>query len=69
MKGSSTKTDVLQLFGEPLEQNSPDLDKATNWRYYYEYLGVLGIERAHLELTFQENVLKDYQEKIERSRY
>jgi outer membrane protein assembly factor BamE (lipoprotein component of BamABCDE complex) len=67
--GSSTKADVLQLFGEPLEQNSPDLYKATNWRYYYEYLGVLGVKRAELELTFQDNVLQDYQEKIQRSRY
>jgi hypothetical protein len=68
-KGRSTKFDVLRLFGEPLERNAADLYEANEWRYHYEYLGILGVERAELEFTFQDYVLEDYQKKVRKSRY
>jgi hypothetical protein len=68
-KGRSTKFDVLRLFGEPPERNAADLYEANEWRYHYEYLGILGVERAELEFTFQDYVLEDYQKKVQKSRY
>jgi hypothetical protein len=69
VNGSTTKFDVLRLFGEPLEKNSADLYQANQWRYYYEYLGMLGVERAELELTFQDYLLADYQKNVQKTRY
>ena len=67
--GKSTKFDVLRLFGEPLERDAVDLNKANVWRYNYEYLGNLGVERAELELTFKDYILTDLQKNIQISRY
>ena len=67
--GSSTKNDVLRLFGEPLDRNSPDLSKANWWEYHYTYLGNLGVERAALEVYFKGDILKDYQLQVQDTRY
>ena len=69
VRGSSTKNDVLRLFGEPLDRNSPDLSKANWWEYHYTYLGNLGVERAALEVYFKGDILKDYQLQVQDTRY
>jgi outer membrane protein assembly factor BamE (lipoprotein component of BamABCDE complex) len=69
VKGSSTRSEVLDLFGDPRERSTADLNKATWWRYHYTYLGNLGVERAELEITFQDNVVADYQVNVQKSRY
>ncbi len=69
IKGKSTKEDALRLFGEPLESNAASPKQAQWWRYYYVYLGNLGIERADLVLTFKNNLLDNYEVKLKNTRY
>ena len=69
VRGSSTKNDVLGLFGEPLDRSRADLSKARWWGYHYTYLGNLGIERADLQVFFKGDILEDYQLQIQQSRY
>ncbi|MDD5640190.1 MAG: hypothetical protein PHX53_00970 [Syntrophales bacterium] len=69
IKGKSTKDDAHRLFGEPLETNAADPHLAQWWRYYYVYLGNLGIERADLLLVFKDNILDDYELQVKNTRY
>lgn len=69
VRGSSTKNDVLSLFGEPLDRSRADLSKARWWGYHYSYLGNLGVERADLQVFFKGDILEDYQLQIQQSRY
>jgi outer membrane protein assembly factor BamE (lipoprotein component of BamABCDE complex) len=65
----STKNEVLNLFGEPLEKNSADLHTAQWWRYYYVYLGYRNIERAELEVTFSEDILNTFELTVKKEFY
>ena len=67
--GSSTRQDVLKLFGEPLERSNSDLYRATWWRYRYGYLGTLGVEMAELEIDFKGNLVENYQIDVAKNRY
>jgi hypothetical protein len=69
VKGQSTREDVLRLFGEPLESSTADLAQARWWRYSYEYLGNLGVQRAALEVYFKDNVVDDYKLDMANTRY
>ena len=69
VKGSSTMTDVHNLFGDPLERSATDLFRAKWWRYRYGYLGILGVEIAELEVYFKGNLVEDYQLSVSRNRY
>lgn len=68
-KGTSTKNDVLRLFGDPLERSRDNLYKANWWRYYYSYLGNLGVERAELEIIFDGDTVEDFYVNVKDSRY
>jgi outer membrane protein assembly factor BamE (lipoprotein component of BamABCDE complex) len=69
VKGSSTRNDVLRLFGEPLARSTDDPQKAKWWRYRYAYLGFLGIETGELEVSFEGDIVEDYQAQVTRNRY
>ena len=69
VKGSSTRNDVLRLFGKPLAQSTEDTQKARWWRYHYSYLGFLAVEMAALDVSFEEDIVKDYEAHITKNRY
>lgn len=69
VKESSTRSDVLRLFGKPLSMSLADQDQAKWWRYQYDYLGVVGVEYAELMVFFRGDLVEDYQIEVVKNRY
>jgi outer membrane protein assembly factor BamE (lipoprotein component of BamABCDE complex) len=69
IKGSSTRNDVLRLFGKPLSMSLSDPDKAKWWSYHYDYLGVLGVETAELMVSFKGDSVEDFKIELIKNRY
>jgi outer membrane protein assembly factor BamE (lipoprotein component of BamABCDE complex) len=65
----TTRQQVLELFGEPLETNSYDMSRASFWRYRYVYLGAVTVQRAELEINFDGDIVSGYQFDEKESRY
>lgn len=57
----TTRQQILDLFGEPVETNSPDSADASFWGYRYVYLGALTVERADLGIYFDGDIVSRFQ--------
>lgn len=65
----STRQQILDLFGEPVETNSPDSADASFWKYRYVYLGALTVERTNLGIYFDGDIVSRFQFNTNESQY
>ena len=65
----TTRQEIAELFGDPLETNDSDIQKATFWRYRYVYLGALTVQRADLGLYFMNDTVVRYEFSEDERRY
>jgi hypothetical protein len=66
---ATTRQEIMELFGQPLETNSRKHASASFWRYRYVYLGVLNVQRADLQVYFEGGTVSRFQFTENESRY
>jgi hypothetical protein len=65
----TTRDDVMEMFGIPVQTNLGETLQASWWRYEYTYIGFLDVEQAALEINFADNLVDRYVLSIDRRRY
>jgi hypothetical protein len=65
----TTRDEVIEMFGIPVQTNRGDTLQASWWRYEYTYIGFLDVEQAALEINFSESLVDSFSLSINRIRY
>lgn len=65
----TTRDEILEMFGMPLQTNLGDTQRASWWRYEYTYNGFVDVEQANLEIYFNDDLVDTYLLEIDKSRY
>ena len=65
----TTRDEILEMFGMPLQTNLGDTQRASWWRYEYTYNGFVDVEQASLEIYFSDDLVDTYFLEVDKRRY
>jgi hypothetical protein len=65
----TTRYEILEMFGMPVQTNLGDTQLASWWRYEYTYNGFVDVEQASLEIYFSDDIVDTFSLRIDRHRY
>jgi hypothetical protein len=65
----TTRGEILEMFGMPLQTNLGDTHQASWWRYEYTHNGFVDVEQASLEIYFNDDLVDTYFLRVDRRRY